>query len=123
MYGKAGLKRLGKRAAVKVAKESTVSYFTYDDGDAQILSIEEGSKAKPLRLIEGVGGTDGDVFIDADDNDEQFVEHDDDNPSATASTVVDQVGLVKVSPNQSSDNELESSEDEFVDASEVAFEH
>jgi len=121
VYGKAGLKRLGKRAAVKVAKESTVSYFTYDDGDAQILSIEEGSKAKPLRLIEGVGGTDGDVFIDADDNDEQFVEHDDDD--VTASTVVDQVGLVKVSPNQSSDNELESSEDEFVDASEAAFEH
>lgn len=51
--GKKALKTLGRRAVTKMAKASTVTYFTYEGGEKRTLTIEQG-KATPQLLIEGV---------------------------------------------------------------------
>lgn len=57
VYGKKGLKRLGKRAAVKAAKESTVTLLTYDEEEHRVkanntqLAIDAPPADKPNKLL------------------------------------------------------------------------
>jgi hypothetical protein len=68
--GKKALKRLGKRAAMKAAKATTVTYFTYDDGEKRTLTIESNKAVLPQLLIEGVAPAtedNADVFLESDE--------------------------------------------------------
>jgi hypothetical protein len=66
--------------------------------------------------MQGVSGEDGDLFLDADDDEQAFVdEHDAPQPS---SSVVDTAGLVKVetAADDDDDDEHTTDDDEFLDA-------
>jgi hypothetical protein len=66
VYGKKALKRLGRKAGMKAAKATTVTYFTYDNGEKRTLTIEGNKAVQPQLLIEGVA-PDADVFLDSDE--------------------------------------------------------
>ena len=67
--GKKFAKKLGKKAA----QESVKTYFVYDEGQAQVLQIEDGVKNKATKLIEGIpnmekmGDGETEEFFDADE--------------------------------------------------------
>lgn len=66
VYGKKALKRLGRKAGMKAAKATTVTYFTYDNGEKRTLTIESNKAVQPQLLIEGVA-PETDVFLDSDE--------------------------------------------------------
>ena len=80
--GKKAIKTLGRKAAAKMAKASTVTYFTYDGGEKRTLTIEPG-KASAQLLIEGAAPSapaatddDNDVFHECDSGDDDGSEID-----------------------------------------------